>query len=449
MSKVQLWQIIPEYRNIHFVGRDLQPVVKVIKKFPFMTLPSGKACVAANKYLIKVSERKSEGTVKQYASSISALVRYCYEHKVDFIDLTSDHFSELMQIQRDEKTNSLTPKRVSNTLISNARRWLDFLDFIAKENDDSTFLPARILASKRVRNVRKGKTIVKQEVWWHCSFDTPSPLKKRKPISKASIDALRSAIINVTSDKALIRRREALLRGLESTGGRVAELVELKVEDVLKAEEMKNPMLKLITKKNDSGYRFIPILHQDLRALIKYIEIHRSKLIEDTIGESNDHGFVFISVKTGIKLTAKYLSDEVGNLRRAAGIEEKACAQMFRHRFITKLFISLIKEFNASNKSELKLALLDGSIFKKKVQQYTNHKSLDSLDHYIDLAFAELVDVDGVENRVRQRMAYEAFDRGLDELESKLKDGMVVSEYLEELQSLRTAMQKDLDALSG
>ncbi|MBF4427805.1 site-specific integrase, partial [Vibrio anguillarum] len=103
--------------------------------------------------------------------------------------------------------------------------------------------------------------------------------------SKASIDALRSAIINITSDKALIRRREALLRGLESTGGRVAELVELKVEDVLKAEEMKNPMLKLITKKNDSGYRFIPILHQDLRALIKYIEIHRSKLIEDTIGE--------------------------------------------------------------------------------------------------------------------------------------------------------------------
>lgn len=171
MSKVQLWQIIPEYRNIHFVGRDLKPVVKVIKNFPFMTLPSGKACVAANKYLIKVSERKSEGTVKQYASSISALVRYCYEHKVDFIDLTSDHFSELMQIQRDEKTNSLTPKRVSNTLISNARRWLDFLDFIAKENGDSTFLPARILASKRVRNVRKGKTIVKQEVWWLTYID--------------------------------------------------------------------------------------------------------------------------------------------------------------------------------------------------------------------------------------------------------------------------------------
>ena len=46
-------------------------------------------------------------------------------------------------------------------------------------------------------------------------------------------------------------------------------------------------------------------------------------------------------------------------------------------------------------------------------------------------------------------LIFVAFDRGLDELESKLKDGMVVSEYLEELQSLRTAMQKDLDALSG
>ncbi|HDZ9245517.1 TPA: site-specific integrase, partial [Vibrio cholerae] len=91
----------------------------------------------------------------------------------------------------------------------------------------------------------------------------------------------------------------------------------------------------------------------------------------------------------------------------------------------------------------------DGSIFKKKVQQYTNHKSLDSLDHYIDLAFAELVDVDGVENRVRQRMAYEAFDKGLDELESKLENGMEVSEYLEELKSLRAAMTKDLDALSS
>lgn len=184
MSKVQLWQIIPEYRNIHFVGRDLKPVVKEIKNFPFMTLPNGKVCVAANKYLIKASERKSEGTVKQYASSISALIRYCYEHKLDFIELDSDHFSELMQIQRREKNSYLAPKRVSNTLISNARRWLDFLDFIAKEHDDSTFLPARILASKRVRNVRKGKTIVKQEVWWHCSFDTPGPLKKRNQSQK-------------------------------------------------------------------------------------------------------------------------------------------------------------------------------------------------------------------------------------------------------------------------
>nr|MBF4343466.1 site-specific integrase [Vibrio anguillarum] len=126
MSKVQLWQIIPEYRNIHFVGRDLKPVVKEIKNFPFMTLPNGKVCVAANKYLIKASERKSEGTVKQYASSISALIRYCYEHKLDFIELDSDHFSELMQIQRREKNSYLAPKRVSNTLISNARRWLDF-----------------------------------------------------------------------------------------------------------------------------------------------------------------------------------------------------------------------------------------------------------------------------------------------------------------------------------
>ncbi len=449
MPKFQLWEIIPKYRNIHFVGSNYIPVVTVIKNFPFMSLPNGKPCIAANKHLIKVSQKRSIGTTKQYASSISALIRYCYDRKIDFLDFTSDHFSELMDMQRKEKTALLSPSRRSNTLITNAKRWLDFLDFIGQENDDPSFVTTRVLATKRVRNVKKSGVIYKQLVWYHSSFDTPSPLIKREPIGKESIDALKSAIIKSTNNIFLIRRREAYLRSLEATGGRVAELAELKVHDVLEALKMSKPMLKLITKKNDSGIRLLPVLHQDLRALKKYIEIHRNKVVKHTIGKSNDHGFVFVSVKTGKPLTAKYLSDEVGILRREARIEGKACAHMFRHRFITKLFMSLIIEFEASNQSELKLALLDASVFKKKVQQYTNHKNLDTLDRYIDLAFDELADVKSVEDRVHHRMVYERFSQDLTELGSKLKDGMAVPEYLEELEDLRIAMSKDLDSLAG
>ncbi|MFT5760310.1 MAG: integrase [Alteromonadaceae bacterium] len=444
MPNKQLFIILPEYRNISFIGKDHVPTINVIKDFPFMSMPNGVPCVMANKYLIEASKKIKSGTIKQYASGLSSLIRYCFDNKVDFIDLTSDNFSELVIQHREELTQRLTPKRTSNTTINNGRRWLDFLDFVGKEYEDADFLESRIWAKKKVVNIRIGGKMQNKMVWWHSSLATASPLKKREPISIYTINSLHKAIKNVTDNKFIIRRYEVLLRLLECTGARISELSTIKVSNLLEALDMQKPMIKLETKKNDKGFRYIPVLHQDLRQINKFIHIHRTPLINKALGSHKDNDFLFVDAKTGKNLTSKYLSDEIGKLRRVACIKEKACAHMFRHRFITKLFMILIAEFNASNKSELRTALLDINIFKKKVQQYTNHANLESLDHYIDLAFSEMADVEKTVDKVRQRQVYETFDRELEKLTDELKQGMPIAKYLEELSTLYQARESDL-----
>ena len=75
-------------------------------------------------------------------------------------------------------------------------------------------------------------------------------------------------------------------------------------------------------------------------------------------------------------------------LRKAAGIEdEEACLHAFRHRYITNIFRDLIKTHHYQNESDLRRALLSTETLKLKVMEWTGHSSVESLDHYIHLAF--------------------------------------------------------------
>lgn len=66
---------------------------------------------------------------------------------------------------------------------------------------------------------------------------------------------------------------------------------------------------------------------------------------------------------------------------------------MFRHRYITNIFINLIKQYDLEHKDGFRNALLDVNTLKAHVQQLTGHKDLSSLDTYLHLAKSELANM--------------------------------------------------------
>lgn len=182
-----------------------------------------------------------------------------------------------------------------------------------------------------------------------------------------------------------------MLMMLEVTGGRRGEIASLTVNSVMTAKTMKNPMLELITLKRRTPHsRKIPIPSPDLDMLISFIEKQRYHSLRKTLGSRSDHGYVFVSETNGYPIKAQTLSQEIYLLAKTAGIDEKAHAHMFRHRFITKLFVALIEQHNFENVDNFRRALLDTESMKQKIQQWTGHTNPASLEIYINLAFEEV-----------------------------------------------------------
>lgn len=98
-------------------------------------------------------------------------------------------------------------------------------------------------------------------------------------------------------------------------------------------------------------------------------------------------------------------------MRDLAGISAQTCAHMFMHRYITNLFVKLIKQYDLDNQDDFRNALLDINSLKVHIQQATGHKDLRSLDHYIDLAKAELTNIYSVLDKVNQTQKHEAIER--------------------------------------
>lgn len=460
-SQNQLYNIVKSTKlQDYFIANDKSVVYREAINLPFICFPDGKPCNIANAYMLKLyskglSTGTDGGSLKQYASNISPLIRYCFLNSIDFLHMTSDRFTLLINGLRAEKDDnySSVPKRDSNTLNSIGRRCLDFLEFIGELNGDADFVKNAIQAEKKTirlpaPNSRKG--FIERLVWHHKSFDTDSPFKKRGPISQNSIDMLYEAVNQLSEEdnnRFLERRRVVLLRLLEMTGARVGELARIRLEDLERAFKQSAPMLRLITLKKgkEEEIREIPVLRQDLMVIKAFVRSVRAKKIRDTIGKNKDHGYLFISDTTGKPIQSRTLSNEIGLLRRASGINKKACAHMFRHRFITKLFVRLALQFDLDNKDEFRKALLSTERIKQEVQQYTGHGSISSIDHYVDLAFDEISGFTKAASKIKVRTAYESFDSNVEVLQRELEKGMPISVYLKQYEELIKERKLDIE----
>lgn len=467
MANHQLFKIIPEMELVHYFDAVRGEVkFREANNLPFLRWPNGVPCSAANAYMVhlykrNLSRNNKGGTLRQFAKDISHLIRYCFENRIDFIQMNGDRFTAFIGKLRNEKypLNPMARKRDSNTLTAIGRKCIDFLDFIGRLNGDDRFVIDTVNAQQKkyqIRTINSKAGRIEKFGWYHESFDTPSPRKSRSAISRKSIQELYEAIpllsstsLDQQSKRFIDRRRTIMLRLLEMTGARIEEVARIQVNDVEDAIEQNDPKLRLVTlKKRRPENRFVPVLHQDLAALKAYVRVNRLMVINRTIGTANDHGGLFISEMTGKPLSSKYMSNEVGLLRRMAGITSQACAHMFRNRFITKLFVRLINQYDFENKDEFRKALLDANTLKQQVQQYTGHGNVDSLDTYIDLAFDEVANLGAVVSTVQLQEAYESFDSNVEILQMELINGLPVSIYLEKYHELLNLRTTDVARLS-
>lgn len=182
-------------------------------------------------------------------------------------------------------------------------------------------------------------------------------------------------------------------------------------------------------------YRYVPVNKADFNEIATYIKIYRSKIIKNTIGKVNDEGYLLISENTGKAILPVTITNEINKIRKAAGIEENVCAHMFRHRFITNLFIQLIKQYDIQNKDQFRNSLMDLENLKVYIQQATGHKNVNSLENYIDIAKSELTNMDNVVDNLLEERNTEAIEKEKQRLLTMLKNKEIsTTEYIKQME---------------
>lgn len=464
MTKKQLFSLTSEtYRLPFAVDSQHQIITMDASHIPMLQWPDKCWCFEINLYMLDLykrglSRRNNGGTLRTYAANLSHLIRYCYCNEVDFIDLTDNHFSLFIKTLQGERNiqnfNQLI--RDANTIIHIGRNCLDFLRFVGEFHNRTNFVGDKgtICSIQKEFDLQlTGKSNhrrISKKYWDHHSFPTPDPYKKRLPIASADIKKLRQAIREIEGISWFLKRRkQIMLMLLEVTGGRRSEVAALTVDSVMTARAMKEPLLKLITvKRRRDTYRYVPIVRPDLDKLISYIEKDRQRIIRQKVGLNQDHGMVFVSETTGLPIKAPTLSDEINALARVAQIDGKICAHMFRHRFITKLFVSLIEQHQFDQADDFRKALLDTQSIKQKIQQWTGHANLTSLDVYIDLAFDEVSKFNNTLDRFFLKRVVDSLREEIEDIQHELQLNKNVNSLISKIEMVLNNFEMELENVS-
>lgn len=364
---------------------------------PQLYWPDGAVCWPANLYLLqgyrKGKSRKNKGgTLLTWAKNLSPLIRWCFQNKVDFIDLTDSHFRMFVNVLLMERDVSRPEarKRADQQVANICSTVLNFLAYLDNKLPGLKLLgpEGRIRAEQKAVKHQGTKGIINRLTWVHDCVPRQRKARRRQPISTSAVNRLYDANFALPAPPFVTRRRFILLRLLEITGGRRIEVAQIKVEDLEVAT--KTGELKVFTAKQrrDDAYRYVPVTKADLKEILSFVKHYRQLVIRNTIGLAHDHGYLFIGVDSGQPLEIDTHGTELYLLRKAAGIDdEEACIHAFRHRYITNIFRDLIRTHSYDNESDLRRALLSTETLKLKVMEWTGHSSIESLNHYIHLAF--------------------------------------------------------------
>jgi len=426
---------------------------------PFITYDNNKPCFEANMYMLKQleavrSRRVNGGTLKTYATQIHHLVRFCYQNKILFSQLTDSTYTlfiQGLQAQRD-KFGELV--RSNNHVIQIAFRCLDFLNFVQDFHDLDGFIgkgkenAIKVEVKKHRISIEGSKHMREVEVISHACVPTKDTVKRKFPVSED--DALRVwNYIRTQKNREKRLRDIALYQCLEQLGGRISEihLITIKdIDDAINSGSNQHLTLTTLKRKDDNVTRSIPVTSALLTDIKQYINKARRKIIKRTIGKANDHGYLFVSLTTGQALQSATLTKYMNNWKYELGIEGEMHPHLYRHAFITNKLKEIIlhhKQINSADK--FREHLLNTESFKMQLQQWTGHTQTSSLNTYINLVFADLSGYSKTYNAVQLNDAVKIVKRQVQSIKEQLKDKEVtMTEGLLLIDQTLSAFEQDI-----
>ena len=400
----------------------------------FVRWPSGKPCLPVNMYLLDNGYNWTGDSVLTTASKLSELVRYCAHGRASrnpcgFGDLTDSDIARLIEklctdVYMDAPSQRL---RNNNTVRAIMQTILSFLEWyqsnlylkpgllIGSRSEGAAIVATRKINSHNNRyywhhrylppavsndpKLPMGTTmienieIVVEELYEREAY--PEPAQRRFGKDVALFDAYRSYIT---------ARRDFMLLLMRKTGLRPEEMARMSLKDNQRSINESQPVLILPTLKRRQltpPLRRFPITPKLAIRVQLYLKARQEwldncRMRNSELAESDS---LFLSTEPGnfgVAIAKSGLDKDFENLCNRAGyVNHQACFSMFRHRFITDEVLLHIKELN---KGKTELNKHDYRMILEKVREKTGHKSIDSLWHYIDLAY----DMEGVWSPVNQ-----------------------------------------------
>lgn len=426
---------------------------------PQLLWPDGTVCWLANLYLLSgyrkgCSRKNRGGTLLTWAKNLSHLIRWCYLNKVDFIDLTDSHFKmfiNMLLMEKDSEQPS-EKKRAEQQVTNICSTVLNFLAFLDSRIPGLNLIgpTGRIRAEQKTFQVssKSSGSIINRTSWVHEYVPRHRKSRRRQPISTSAVNRLYEANVTLEATPFVSRRRFIMLRLLEITGGRRMEVSLIKVRDI--EEATKTGELKVFSAKQrrDDAYRFVPVTQTDLKEILSFIKHYRQGVIRKSIGIPKDHGYLFIGLDSGQPLEIDTHGTELYLLRKAAGIDdEEACLHAFRHRYITNIFRDLIRTHHYQNEGDLRRALLSTETLKLKVMEWTGHSSVDSLDHYIHLAFDAESNFQTTLDLLKAKKVVDSLHVMLTEFRGKLRASGQTPEIIQSMSDVVAAAAAELHHL--
>lgn len=430
----------------------------------YITWPDKSPCLIGNLYMLDLLKRVGRGgrvglsrrgdkggSIGDYAAKVSQLLKRCYRDSIEPKDLTDAIFGDYVKEMANEKSsrNPSIEKKSGASARATGRAWLDFLTFVGIFYGNPNFVSENGVIRIKIETFAvkvRGGSLIWRSYKTHRSFTFARREHKRDPITNEDIEKLTTANRHSKSSAFVRERRACLLDLFEATGARRDEIQNVSTDDIIDALDHPEHKLTLITLKGGGEIkkREVPVPLMILRRIRTHIRKARAAIIAAHYKLGADHRQLFISERTGKALSGQTLTNEIGHLRKLAGISHQVCLHMYRHAFITKKILKLLNDNQIRNDDEFRKNLIDINTFIKEIQQETGQIDGSSVEHYINWAFRDLASYDETIKSVRHHQIREVYLRKRKELRDALLEGMPTEEYVALDRELDESFSQDL-----
>lgn len=442
---------LKDFEQWSHLGFDGKLAFRMPLDIPFVTYSNHSPCYEVNAYIHSLIVRKLKSeTIRGYTHDVIHLVHFIENQPMlnRFSQLTDATFTLFVQSLQAERTPLGERKRNNNSVRKIAHTCLDFLQFVQNFHDLSSFIGkdesnSIVLQEKTYKRKQEGvKGYIEGVTITHTAVPTKGEITTRHPVSEA--DALRVwEHIKTQKSKDKRRRDMAFYTSMEQLGARVTELSLITVTDYEEARRTGMLTLTTLKRKDDNTTRKMPVPHLLLSVIADYIKVRKKVMRKKKV----QHDYLFISLKTGQRLSADSWTTYMNAWKKELGIEGELHPHLWRHAFITdKLKELILTTEKVNSKDDFRKHLLHTQTFKLQLQQWTGHTMPSSLNTYIDLAFADIHGYTEVYNAVSLKTSVDLAKRQLQSLREQVeRKELTTAAALGEFDALLEAFQSDID----